>query len=343
MRTNGHTTPSQGMSKKSLSPSFEESRRETFSSFSKSNGWATWIFGKMLLGFFRLLSSLPLRLLYVISDFEYLIIYRVLRYRRHIVRANLTGAFPEKPIEEIRHIERKFYHWFCDYFFEAVKLLTISDEELRRRFTISNSSDIVGCFREGQSVAAILGHYCNWEWLSCVGIDLPSATRAGLIYKPLRNRAFDALFRAIRSRVGGIPVPKNDILRYLIDYRRRGLMSIFGYISDQTPRWENIHLWVPFLHHDTPVFTGAERIMRKMNNAVYYVEMSRPHRGYYTCTYRLITKTPNALPEHEITRRFFVLLEETIRKAPQYYLWSHNRWKRTHEEYNARKSRQVNE
>lgn len=293
--------------------------------------------GAVLVGFFRLLSRLPLCLLYGISDFEYLIVYRVLRYRRRTVRYNLTSSFPEKSIKEIRHIEQQFYHWLCDYFFEAIKLLTISDEELRRRFTIHNSEEIVECFREGQSVAAILGHYCNWEWLSCVGIELPSSARSGLIYKPLRNRAFDRLFRTIRSRVGGVPVPKNDILRYLVDYRRQGIMSIFGYISDQAPRWENIHLWVPFLHHDTPVFTGAERIMRKMNNAVYYVEMSRPRRGYYTCTYRLITKTPTTLPEYEITRRFFALLEENIRRSPQYYLWSHNRWKRTHEEYNARK------
>ena len=113
-------------------------------------------------------------------------------------------------------------------------------------------------------------------------------------------------------------------------------MSIFGYISDQDPKWQNIHLWLPFLHHDTPVFTGAERIMRKMNNAIFYVDMSRPCRGYYTMTYRLITKEPQKLAEHEVTRRFFAMLEETIRREPAYWLWTHNRWKRSHEEFDRR-------
>ena len=110
-------------------------------------------------------------------------------------------------------------------------------------------------------------------------------------------------------------------------------MSLFGYISDQGPKMNNIHLWLDFMNQDTPVFTGAERIIRKMNNAVFYVEMSRPKRGYYTCTYHLITRQPDSLPEHEITRIFFQKLEQTIRKNPEFYLWSHNRWKRTREEF----------
>ena len=287
----------------------------------------------VILLFFRALSRLPLRVLYCISDFEYLVLYYVLRYRRGIVRSNLTTSFPEKSLKEIKQIEQKFYRWFCDYFFESLKLLTISREELERRFTITNSDEIEACFREGQNTAAILGHYCNWEWLSCVGIGLPETRRVGLVYKPLRNKAFDRLFYELRSCVGGVPVPKNDILRQLLTFKREGIMSLFGYISDQGPKWENIHLWLPFLGHETGVFTGAERIMRKMNDAVYYIEMSRPRRGYYTCTYRLITKTPNEMEEFGITRRFFEMLEQTIRKQPEYYLWSHNRWKRTKEEF----------
>jgi KDO2-lipid IV(A) lauroyltransferase len=291
---------------------------------------------KLTYAFFYALSLLPLRVLYGLADFEYLMIYHVIGYRRQIVRDNLATSFPEKSKAERQQIEKEFYRWFCDYFFEAVKLLSIGDKELRRRFVITNSEVIEESFREGQNVGAILGHYCNWEWLSCVGIGLPANRAVGLIYHPLRNKAFDYLFCAIRSCVGGVPVPKKDILRQLVTFKREGTMSIFGYIADQGPKWENIHLWLPFLNHDTGVFTGAERIMRKMNNAVYYVEMNRPRRGYYTCTYHLITKDPQSLPEYEITRRFFSLLEQTIRRRPQYYLWSHNRWKRTHEEFDRR-------
>lgn len=287
---------------------------------------------------FYAISLLPFRLLYVLADIECFMLYHVIRYRRGVVRRNLVTSFPDKSEQEIIQIEKRFYHWFCDYFFEAVKLLSISDAELCRRFIIINSEEVEQCFKEGQDVAAILGHYCNWEWLSCVGMNLPLERETGLIYHPLRNKAFDYLFRKLRlhekhSRV----IPKQDILRYVLSRKKEGIRNICGYISDQGPKWKNIHLWLPFLNHEhTPVFTGGERIMRKMNNAVFYVEMSRPKRGYYTATYKLITRTPNALEPDGITRRFFQMLEQTIRREPAYYLWSHNRWKRTKEEFDRR-------
>lgn len=287
---------------------------------------------------FYTLSLLPFRILYGMADIGYVLLYYIIRYRRGVVRKNLVTAFPEKSIDDIKAIERKFYHWFCDYFLEAIKLLSISDKELRRRFTIINSEEVEQCFQEGQDVAAILGHYCNWEWLSCVGMNLPPEREIGLIYHPLRNKTFDYLFRKLRSHEqNGHVIPKKDILRYVVTKKREGVRNICGYISDQGPKWTNIHLWLPFLNHEyTPVFTGGERIMRKMNNAVFYVEMSRPKRGYYTATYKLITREPNTLPADDITRRFFCLLEGTIRQEPAFYLWSHNRWKRTKEEFDRR-------
>ncbi len=292
---------------------------------------------KLIYYFFYVISLLPFWCLYRVADIEYLVLYYVIRYRKGVVRNNLVTSFPEKSKQEIIAIEKGFYRWFCDYFFEAIKLLSISNKELRNRFTIINSEEVEECFAQGQNTAGILGHYCNWEWLSCVGIELPKERITGLIYHPLRNKAFDELFKKLRSHEkNGVPIPKKEILRYLLDYKRKGIMSIFGYISDQSPKWENIHLWLPFLNHDTPVFTGGEKIMRKMNNAVFYVEMGRPRRGYYTATFKLITKDPNSLPEFEITRRFFQELEKTIREDPRYYLWSHKRWKRTREEFDKR-------
>lgn len=282
---------------------------------------------------FYLISLLPFRALYLLSDGLYVVLFHMVGYRRKVVEKNLRMAFADKTDNDRLLIEHKFYHWLCDYFVESIKLLSISKEELQRRFTIANSDEVEKCFEEGQSAAAVLGHYCNWEWLSCVGIDLPANRVMGLVYHPLRNRYFDRLFVDLRSQMGGVPIPKQDILRYLVKYRREGVMSLFGYISDQGPKMNNIHLWLDFMNQDTPVFTGAERIIRKMNNAVFYVEMSRPKRGYYTCTYHLITRQPDSLPEHEITRIFFQKLEQTIRKNPEFYLWSHNRWKRTREEF----------
>ena len=159
----------------------------------------------------------------------------------------------------------------------------------------------------------------------------------GLIYKPLRSKQFDNLFRRIRSsQPSSIVVPKNDILRELVKLRRDNIRSLFGYIADQGPRYNNIHLWLPFLNHDTGVFTGSERIIRKMKNAVFYVEMARPRRGYYTATFHLITDNAANVAENELTTKFFQMLEQTIQREPAYYLWTHNRWKRTHEEYNRR-------
>ena len=292
----------------------------------------------ILYGFCYLLSLLPFWALYVLSDGIYFIIYRLVGYRKKVVRKNLSTAFPEKSEEERREIERKFYHWLCDYFVEAIKLLSISKKSLDKHFTLTNPEVVTDCFKKGQSVGGILGHYCNWEWLSCSGKDFEDERwKCGLVYHPLSNHAVDRLFKKIRScQPSGVPIRKKDTLRYLIKYKNEGVQTIFGYISDQTPKWENIHLWLPFLHQDTPVFTGAERIMKKMDNIVFYVEMARPKRGYYTCTYHLITKEPKKMEEHEITRRFFEMLEQTIRKQPEYYLWTHNRWKRTHEEFDSR-------
>ncbi len=283
-------------------------------------------------------SLLPFRVLYFISDGLYLLIYRIVGYRKKVVRRNLTTSFPEKGIDEIKSIERGFYHFLCDYFMETVKLLSISPETLAKHIEYKGVEAMEDCFEKGQSCAAILGHYCNWEYLTTVGKAFKRHPEAvvGLIYHPLYNNVADKLFIDIRQHSGGVCVPKKDILRYLVTYRRDKKMSLFGYISDQVPKWNNIHLWLPFLNHDTPVFTNGEKIMRKMNNAVFYCEMSRPERGKYVVNFKPITLTPGELEENAITIKFFSMLEETICREPRYYLWSHNRWKRTHEEFDKR-------
>ena len=290
---------------------------------------------RLLYGLTYAISLLPFWLLYLISDGFFLLIYYLVRYRRKVVWKNLSSSFPEKDEAELRQISRQFYHWLCDYFVETVKLLSISNKKLLQRIEFRGVEQLEQCFDNGQDCAAILGHYCNWEWLSATGLAFKRHPEAvtGLIYHPLYNDAFDQLFIDIRKAHGGDCIPKQDILRHLITFKRDNHRSLFGYISDQAPRWHNIHLWLPFLNHDTPVFTGGERIMRKMDDAVFYVEMERPRRGQYVCTFKLISPHAAQEPDDEITRRFFQMLEETIRRAPSYYLWTHNRWKRTHEEF----------
>lgn len=289
----------------------------------------------IIYGIFYLVSKLPYRALYVISDIANLVLYHIVRYRRDIVRHNITSAFPGKSLEECISIERGFYKWFCDYFVETVKLMSVSRQNLLSRIEFRGIDKIEECFDRGQTCAGILGHYGNWELLSATGLVIKKHPEAviGLIYHPLRSQLFDRLFINMRQSMGGVCVPKKDILRYLVSFRSQNLMNLFGYIADQAPRYRNIHLWLPFLNHDTPVFTGAERIMRKMNNAVFYIDVERPERGKYIYTFKLMTDKPGEMPEFEITKKFFVMLEQTIRREPRFYLWSHNRWKRTREEF----------
>ena len=290
---------------------------------------------------FYLTSLLPYRALYALSDLLYPILYHAVRYRRGIVRRNLATSLPGAGAGELERVERGFYRWLCDYYVETLKLMTVSRGELMRHVEFRGTEAIEASFDRGKPCAAILGHYCNWELLSAIGLALDNHKEAviGLVYTPKTCKLFDRLFIKIRQNMGGVCVPKQDVLRYLVSFREQGLLSIFGYIADQRPKNQATHLSLPFLGHDTPVFTGAERIMRNMGDTVFYVDMERPARGKYIYTFKQITADPESLPEHEITRRFFALLEQTIRRDPRFYLWSHDRWKGEKDEKGGRMKR----
>ena len=283
-----------------------------------------------------LLSLLPLRVHYVISDGLYLLLYRVIGYRRKVVRENLTTAFPEKSEDEIRHIERDFYHFFCDYIAESVKLMTISPDNLRRRMVFKGTELIDEVVESGQSCAVYLGHYGNWEWVTSLPLWVTSKAQCGQIYHPIENPEFDRLFLRLRQRLGAVCIPMQDTLRRILEFRRDNQPVVIGYISDQKPHWVNIHHWVDFLHHDTPVLTGTERIAKKVNHAVFYLDVRRLRRGYYEAEFRLITRTPQQQPDYDLTDAYFSLLERSIQRDPAFWLWSHNRWARTRQEFNER-------
>lgn len=290
----------------------------------------------ILYGAWYVLSLLPLWVHYLFSDVLYLLIYYLLRYRRRVVRSNLATSFPEKSIEELKRIERGFYHFFCDYLVESVKLLTISREELKRRLVFKGTETINEVVESGQSCAVYLGHYCNWEWITSLPLWVTPKAQCGQIYHPIENKDFDRLFLRLRQRMGAVCIPMQDTLRKILEFRRQGQPVVIGYISDQKPHWVNIHHWVDFLHHDTPVLTGTERIARKVGHAVFYMDVRRIRRGYYEAEFKLITRTPDKEAEYVLTDRYYELLEASIQRAPEFWLWSHNRWSRTREEFNER-------
>ena len=283
-----------------------------------------------------LLSLLPLRIHYMLSDLLYLIIYRLIHYRVAVVRKNIQESFPEKDADEQLAIERGFYHWFCDYLAESVKLLTMSRSQMRRRMVFKGTDVVDEVVRNGQSCAVYLGHYCNWEWITSLPLWVTPEAQCGQIYHVLENQEFDKLFLKLRQRWGAVCIPMAETLRRLIQYRQANQPVVIGYIGDQVPFWNNIHHWCQFLNHDTPVLTGTERLARQTGQATFYLDVRRLRRGYYEAEFKLITREPKQLAEFELTDIYFRMLEESIRRDPACYLWSHNRWKRTREEFNLR-------
>lgn len=282
-------------------------------------------------------SLLPLRIHYLFSDyFLYIFIYKIAKYRVKIVRKNLTESFPEKDVSELRHIESRFYHCLCDYFVETIKMMTISPEEMRRRMSLKGVDVVNQCIDEGQSCALYLGHLINWEWITSIPLWVDKRVQCGQLYHALENSIFDELFIQLRQRWGGVCIALTDILRKTIDYKRQGTPTILGYLADQVPHWNNIHHWCQFLNHDTPVMTGTERIASKNHQALFYMDVHLVKRGYYEVYFRLMTREPQQLKPYEATDIYFQLLEENIRRQPELWLWSHNRWKRTREEFDRR-------
>lgn len=281
-------------------------------------------------------SLLPFWVHYLFSDFIYLILYKLLGYRVRVVRKNLTESFPEKSEQELLEIERKFYHRLCDYFVELVKTMTMSEQQIRRRMVFKGTDVVNQCAAEGQSVAVYLGHTFNWEWITSLPFSVSDKLHCGQLYHALENPVFDKLLLNQRQRWGAECIALVDILRKTIEYKRKNQLTIFGYIGDQVPHWNNIHHWCWFLNHDTPVMTGTERIAIKNRQALFFLEVTQTKRGFYEAEFKLITRHPEQLKEFEATDIYHQMLEANIRRQPELWLWSHNRWKRTREEFERR-------
>ncbi len=279
-----------------------------------------------------IISLLPLWVFYRLSDGLYYLVYHVVRYRRRVVYANLRSSFPEKSEAEIERIAKDFYSFFCDYIVETLKFFSMGEKNIRKRMKFEGIDQVKEDFANGRSVSVYLGHYCNWEWISSLGLHLDE--QCGQIYHPLENATLDRLFLYMRGRFKAQSIKMDDTFLTILKWKKEGRKNIVGYIADQVPGYNNIHYWADFLHHDTPVFTGAERISKIMDTAVYYIDVERPRRGYYVARFIKIADSLNEHPVFFATEQYFRLLEQNIQRAPQYWLWSHKRWKRTREEFN---------
>lgn len=270
-------------------------------------------------------TLLPLRVLYVFSDFLYLLLYYFPSYRRKIVRTNLRNSFPEKSIEEIIKIEKKFYHHLADLFLEVFKLTHISEKELKKRFVVENIELLDRLHSENRDIIAILGHYNNWEWLTI--FPMLTKYRSISIYKPLHNKSFDRLINRFRTRFGMVLTPMSSVLRELIVSRNNNINTLSAFISDQTPAAAEIKYWKTFLNQDTPIYLGAEKIASKYDMAIVFFHISKIKRGYYSLKPEMLFEHTAGLQDHVITDAHVKRLEEIIKENPEYWIWTHRRWK----------------
>lgn len=277
-----------------------------------------------------LFSALPFRVLYVLSDFNYLLMYHVWRYRRKVVRENLEKSFPEKTEAERLQIERKFYRYLSDYMLEDLKLLHMSAEDLCQRMIYKNTEQYLELTEKYGGIIVMIPHYANYEWLIGMGSVMKPGDVPVQVYKPLKDKYLNELFKQIRSRFGGYNIPKHSTAREIIKLKREGKNMVVGLITDQWPSGDRY--WTTFMGQETAFLNGAERIAKIMNFPVFYCELTKTRRGYCEAEFKLMTKAPKETVEGEITDMFAHELEQTIRREPAYWLWSHKRWKFTKKE-----------
>lgn len=275
-------------------------------------------------------ALLPLRALYVVSDGLAWIARDVVRYRRRLVKANIAASFPQMTDAERREVERRFYRNFTDVFVETVKLLHISDDEMRRRMRFEGVELIDSHTRAGRSVGLYCSHFCNWEWITSITLWANASDKIeySQVYRPLRNKWFDAFWFDLRKRFHSVSIPKNGVLRALLSARRGGGVFVTGFISDQKPSHNDGHHSLPFLSQDTPFISGTEMLLRKLKAAAVYADVERVGRGYYRVKLRPMTDDVSATADNEVTDLYAHMLEQTILRQPDAWLWSHNRWRR---------------
>jgi KDO2-lipid IV(A) lauroyltransferase len=272
-----------------------------------------------------IITLLPLPVLYIFSDFLYLVLYYVVSYRRKVVATNLKNSFPEKTDKELKIIEKKFYRHLSDIIIETFKSTHMTRTNQKKRFTYSNL-DIIDKLREGKrDIIAIMGHYNNWEWPTLLPYYLKYKTI--IIYKPLQNKYFNRFINNHRSEHGIVLTPTSQVIREIINCRKNDINTVSVFISDQIPSKGDIKYWTTFLNQDTAVFTGAGKIASKYDMAIVFFHVQKVKRGYYNLNIEPLFDHTEGLSEEMITEKHVRKLEEIIKEKPEYWIWSHRRWK----------------
>jgi Kdo2-lipid IVA lauroyltransferase/acyltransferase len=272
-----------------------------------------------------IMTLLPLGILYIFSDLLFFIFYHFPGYRKDVVETNLRNAFPFKTDSERAEIQRKFYRHLADLFIETLKFVHMSKRERIKRCTYENTELLDRLYSEGKDIAGILGHYNNWEYLNI----MPLFTKYTCIsiYRPLKNKYFDRFLSMVRSRHGMVLAPTSTVVREIVNRRKKGEKTFTVFLADQTPAKDDIHYWTSFLNQDTPVYLGAEKIAAKYNMAVVFINQQKIKRGYYNIKFELLFDNTSGLRENQVTESHVRHLESKIKDRPEFWIWSHRRWK----------------
>ncbi|MBW2961412.1 lysophospholipid acyltransferase family protein [Mesonia aestuariivivens] len=273
-----------------------------------------------------LVSKLPFSIFYKVSDFCFLIVYYIVGYRKKVVRDNLQKSFPEKSFSELKQIEKKFYQHMCDMFLEMIKTLSISNKQLKKRFIYENIEELVNFEKQCNGTIVMCGHYASYEWATAINF-YDTHNKAYAVYKKIRNQYFDKLIKDIRANLGTTLINSKEVIPTMVRNKVNNQKASYYMISDQSPKRSKSAYWVDFMGRETAAFNGSEAMAKKLGFGILYLQIRKVKRGYYSAKLIPLTTTAKESKDAELTQKFFHLLEEQIREQPEYYLWTHKRWK----------------
>ncbi len=276
--------------------------------------------------FIWIVSILPFPVLYLLSDCICFLVYRIFKYRKRVVRGNIALALPHLSEKERTIIEKKFYAHLCDLFLEMIKTLSISKKEIEKRYTFSNMEVYYDLEKKEKSIALLCAHYASYEW--AVSMNYHIHFMGYGVYKKLANPYFDKLVRKIRSKFKSQLIDSKETIPTMATNFRNKNYSLYGLVSDQSPKLSTTHHWEKFMGIEVPVHTGGEMLAKKYDMNVIFLKTKKLKRGYYEGSFEILCdENIKDIPNYEITSNFLKLVEQQIYDAPEFYLWTHNRWK----------------
>lgn len=271
-----------------------------------------------------LVSILPYRLFYFLSDCFFFLVYHLVGYRKKVVYDNLKLVFPKKTEDEILRIRKDFFKHMCDMFMEMVKTMNLSKSDVKERYQVTNI-EVLQELEKTKSILIVCAHYANWEWN--VSINNYVQSKGYAVYQKIGNVYFDRWIKKVRARWNTSLITQNETVKTVVRNKLQGIIGTFGMVSDQSPQVHRTQYWAEFMGVKVPVFNGAETMARKMDLAVVFLKVSKVKRGYYQAEFIPITSAGSQTDKNEITDQFLRLTEQQIRERPEHYLWTHKRWK----------------